>query len=61
MYPESAGPRYSTFLTTFGKGRVLISTSRCYERQLRDGFLGHLHGYPAPLHSCGAKQEARSR
>lgn len=61
MYPESAGPRYSTFLTILRKDRVLIRTSRCYERQLRDGFDGHLHGYPAPFYSCGAEQEARPR
>ena len=55
MYPESAGPRYSTFLALFGKQWTLTRTSRCYERQLCDGFLGSLHGYLAPIHSREAE------
>ena len=44
-----------------GKEWILIPTSRCYERQLRDGFHDYLRGYSAPVHSCGAEQEARPR
>ena len=34
---------------------VLTSTSCCYERQLRYGLHGHLHGHSAPFHSRRAQ------
>lgn len=44
-----------------GKEWILTLTSRCYERQLRDGFSDSLRGDCAPVCSCGAQQEVGPR
>ena len=62
MYPESAGPRYSKYLSNLGRiGSFANVNSRCYERQLCDGFHGPLHGHPAPIRAGEVKQEIRPR
>lgn len=44
-----------------GEEWILTLTSRCYERQLCDGFSDSVRGDCTPICSCGAKQEVGPR